>query len=907
MVCQRYIFKIHSGRLRSAGWRLTLPISEARKNDEVVALADSQVLRWIDELNGVTDADAKAKEIKRQIRFLRKDPNSLANRREIRKLYEALDVLQFKPDYMCLVIDKNKDYHRACKGFTINGIKYCRLLGTTGGIKNSTIVFVSERLAGELKRRIDNGRDTTHSLVPAKFEAYQALTCSAILPVSMPHGILVVPDCETEFVSDVIYLDDEGCAEPMMETRSNVEIHLNASDGYGLMLPSLAERWSEELGLDYTSSGFNTRMSWEKGMVFAFDYLDFAENIAGSYLVKDAWGNEVDVRETELILTTSMLKLWDSYESCADYLEKSVANGYTFGVAKSCPKELENQRSLNYQFIQPLDLSPADIDELVAPTIAEFKDVLGGDWRKALVYLRGIGMNEANVVGMEDNYIKAIMADPRIFNDPHVKNSIYQLIRNRIDRAKTGVLRVHGNYSIVSGDPYALCQSIFGLPATGLLGAGEIYNEYWANTEAESLACFRAPMSCSNNIRRVTPSRSEEARYWYRHLHTSTVFNAWDTAMIALNGLDYDGDIIMLTDNPVIVRRLPDEPALMCVQRKADKHLIDEPLLIQANIDSFGSDIGQTTNRITSMYEVRSHYDTGSEEYQVLDYRIKSGQLYQQNSIDKAKGIIAKPMPKSWYDWHAAAEIEDPDKQRFYKGILAEKKPYFMRYIYPALQKQYNTYQRNTERNALRAFQMTVDEMLALPYCDLSQQQRDFLRSYHNLMPVGTGDCVMNRICRIFEREFDHGQFRFASDEPFDYTIMKSGAEYTKSQYGRIKKLFSVFIRRLHDYKVAASYERVNNYEMRMDLNEIREDFMRSCYDVCSNEAVLCDIFLDIFYEKSSNWKFVMPLCGSIIVQNLLQKNGWVLSFPVLGDGEDSFEYCGMTFHMQTVNVLEEE
>lgn len=114
-------------------------------------------------------------------------------------MYARLDEVQFKEDYMCLIIDKDKDYWTACKGFKINGVEYVRLLGTNGGVKNSTIVFVSKRLAPELRRRIDNGRDTTKPLIPAKLEAYRALVCSGSEPVSMPRGIAVVDDCVTKF------------------------------------------------------------------------------------------------------------------------------------------------------------------------------------------------------------------------------------------------------------------------------------------------------------------------------------------------------------------------------------------------------------------------------------------------------------------------------------------------------------------------------------------------------------------------------------------------------------------------------------------------------------------------------------------------------------------------------------
>ena len=591
------------------------------------------MLRWIDELNGITDADEKAKDIKMQIKMLRRESNSLENRKAIRKLYDELDKLQFKPDYMCLIIDKNKDYFRACKGFQINGIKYKRLLGTNGGIKNSTIVFVSERLSDELKRRVENGRDPTKELVTAKLEAYKALTCSASIPVSLPKGILVVDDAETQFVADVINISDEHSDEPSMEMVESETITMDASDGFGLMLPSLARRWSEELGLDYTVAGVNTRFSFEKGMVFTFDFVDFAEKIAGSYIVKDAWGNDVDIRDVELVMTTSMVKLYDSYESCDAYINTSINNGYTFGIAKTCPKELESERSLNYQFIQSYDLSDEDIEELIAPTMNEIKDVLNNDWRKTVLFLKGTGLNEKSVDRMVNDYVKAIMIDRRILDDPFVQNAIYQLIHNRINEAKVGVLKVHGNYSIVSGDPYLLCQSIFGLNKTGLLKAGEIYNQYWSSRQTPKLACFRAPMTCHNNIRLVSPVNSDEARYWYQYMDTCTVFNSWDTATAALNGCDFDGDLVMLTDNNVLVNKLKPLPALMCAQRKANKRISTEEDFIVSNIESFGNDIGQTTNWITSMFEVRAGFSPESNEYKTLSYRIQCGQHFQQNAI----------------------------------------------------------------------------------------------------------------------------------------------------------------------------------------------------------------------------------------------------------------------------------
>lgn len=522
--------------MRKVRWKLTLPLDEARRNEEVISLASSQVLRWIDELNGVVDGDAQAFAIRDEIRALRREPNSVKIRRQIKQLYAKLDAVQFKPDYLELVIDKKKDYCRACQGFSVNGISYKRLLGTNGGIKNSTIVFVSERLHGELSRRINNGRDMNQKLVPAKLEAYKALTCSASIPVSMPKGILVVKDCETTFTADTVYLSDEDVYEPVMEFRPNTEITMDASDGCGMMLPSLAARWSEELQLDYVMAGCNTRFAWEKGMLFTFDFLDFAENVAHNYIVKDVWGNDVDVRDVEVIFTESMVKLWDAYKSCEDYLDNCEENGYSISITKTCPKELESERTLNYQFIQSFHLSDDDINELIEPTINEIKEILGGDWRKSIIFLGGSELNDENVWRIKNPFIRALIADSRVSGDPFIMRNIYDAICGKINEAKVGVIKVRGNYSMISGDPYTLCQSIFGLPLTGLLKVGEIYNEYWAASCADELVCFRAPMTAHSNIRKVKVCKDDVVRYWYRYMNTCTIFNSWDTASAALNG-----------------------------------------------------------------------------------------------------------------------------------------------------------------------------------------------------------------------------------------------------------------------------------------------------------------------------------------------------------------------------------
>ena len=46
-----------------------------------------------------------------------------------------------------------------------------------------------------------------------------------------------------------------------------------------------------------------------------------------------------DINNVELILTESMLKLWDSYSSIEDYLENCKNNNYSFAITEKALKK----------------------------------------------------------------------------------------------------------------------------------------------------------------------------------------------------------------------------------------------------------------------------------------------------------------------------------------------------------------------------------------------------------------------------------------------------------------------------------------------------------------------------------------------------------------------------------------
>jgi hypothetical protein len=581
-------------------WNLDISLKKARQNEELISLGDSQILRFIRDIKNINYTEKEIYEVKKQIKQLKKNKDTAKNRKEIKELYDKLDKMLFIEDYITIVFDKKSDFDKMCsrKGFYINGKKFKRIIGTTGGVKQNSVNFCSEEIYSELNKRLENGRNKDIEMIPAKYEAYKALSASVSTPVTQTDRILVIKDGTTHIKDKVIKVYDDGNGGFKVDKNVDYESDKDFAVGSCMIRKELAEQWAIDLGLtkiieggkvvaDFIPSGFNTRFSCEKGMVYTFPFEEFGEKIAKSYIVKDVWGHEKDIRNIDLILTTNMVKLWNAYESIEDYLDNCKKNGYLLSVTKVCPKQLEEKRNMNYQYLQSYELNDKDIEELVQETVTNIKGALGDDYIKSILFTKGIHITDKNINESDYDYIRALMIDKRMVSDPYVKNKIYRMIEKKIKEAKKGVLQVDGNYSIVSGDLYALCESMFGMEVKGLLKYNEFYSRTWLDKGVNEIVAFRSPMTSHNNIKKMKLVDSDEVKHWYRYMKTVTILNAWDTTTDAMNGMDFDSDAIITTNNPVILRNTRNELPIICEQKSAKKVKVTESLLKKSNKNGF--------------------------------------------------------------------------------------------------------------------------------------------------------------------------------------------------------------------------------------------------------------------------------------------------------------------------------
>ena len=901
---QTFVLKINTGYLSKHNWDLRLELDKIRKESQmVVSLGSSQVLRWMTQIQGRQNDDLIATNIKKEIKQIKKQENSSENKKRIRDLYSRLYKTQFQQDYMMLVMDSVGDYRRALQGFTITidgrPVRYKRLLGTAGSIKKSTIIFVNEDIHEELMARLNNGRDMTKEFVPAKLNAYLALQCSGSIAVSWPR-IIVVNDAITHFKSDVLLVDDSDLAreEPIVRRVDGYDVEYNVSDGMGFVTPEMSAKWAQELHEgDEPLSGVNTRCSFLKGMLFTVPFKEFAEEVAHTYKIIDAYGVERDIRDADAIVTTSMLKLWDSYPSYEAYYENCMKNGYEFAIAKSTPHKLRNVHTTNYQYLQDFSLNDDQIDQLIAPTVQKIKDCLGLDWRKLILYMCGQGLDDKTVERM-DPMCKAIMANPDLVNDPYVRSKVQRMIQKRIKTAKIGVLDIEGDYAILGNDPYSLLQSIFGMPVTGLLKAGKCYHQYWSDRNVDEILLFRAPMTSHNNVCKMRVAASDEMKKWYRYIQTCCLINSWDTTANRLNGADYDSDSVFSTNNHVLLDAFEYKMTLMCIQSKTAKKVPVEADYVASEIAGFGDSIGSITNRATNMISLREKFDKDSDEYELLSYRINTMMNYQQNAIDRIKGVVARPIPKTWID-SRSCKIKSSDsdeemrKKLLFRAVAADLKPYFFIYRYSHIKSQYDQYNKSVNSNCKIRFGKSLNDLKNDE--NLSDEEIFFLENYEKYLPISISPGVINRICWRIEDIFRSSDV--LTGVSFDKNILKNSSNYTEEEFEAVKMMYDKYNTSMQLVLKKQKKNEESDENVGLVVDHLKQIFLEECYKICPNAEILSNIVVDLCYSSSKNKTFAWDIAGEQIFKNVLMNNDNKISFPIKDDN-GIFEFAGERFSM---------
>jgi hypothetical protein len=907
---QYHIFKLATDRLKQDNYDIQLDTWQARKNGELVSIGDSQMLRTLREITGRTgDIDELQELLVKKHNLKRVEGGNF----DLYNIENRIDELLFVSEIISLVVKNVKQYEYIIShGLFVNNKKYVRLMCSAGQARRNNVLFVDAEIEKELKRVLNNDRADIE-ITPAKFNAYFALASSTALPVTTPY-FCVIPDCEVVRKETVDWVTEVDGGDDIIEPTEK-ELTFNLFDGQGIISPRMAEVWANDLGLDYIPGAFIIRSNFIKGMVAVIDFMEYSDEI-GKHIVKDVYGNDVNIRDMDVILTASQFKLWNAFDSMQDYVEKCRKNNLGWGVTRCTPKEENTHTFLNYQFLQALHLDQKQIESLCSKTVEYFENVMSGNKNYTLLYLLGAQIDkeyDENIFNkINDNVTKALMLDNNLITDPYIQNHIQNSLRRKIKDSYIGNLIVDGQYTFIASDPLAMLEYIFGQPIVGLLKRNEHYNNYWLSKGVNRIAGMRSPLVWRSEVNVLDLKNNDDIQRWYKYLKCCLITNVHGLDMALFGGCDFDGDILCLTNQQEIINGAYGGLPVMYETRKAPKCKIVESELYKADLKGFNTKVGFLTNLSTTMYSMLPMFAENSLEYKEIIRRLKQCRKQQGTIIDSTKGLDVNPIPPQWSNWQKIKEDmsqEEIDKSNFNNSILVEKRPQFMENLYPNYGKDYRKHCYNYDILSQARFKMFLSELIAMDKNLLDDEQKEFLAQFYRFNPLLDTSCEINSISKYMQKRI--GEIKVNSKLSWDKNsidIMKKRnvPDWDDAKSDALILLHEKYKSEKRNFGNIKNEDGENRWQTIEQYNKsIRQEALKLSSDL--GELAYYAIARCYVSLESDNKAFVWSIFGDGVVDNIKNNIGnKKIEIPFLDDDGD-IEYLGKKYSRKEIKIVADD
>jgi hypothetical protein len=272
----------------------------------------------------------------------------------------------------------------------------------------------------------------------------------------------------------------------------------------------------------------------------------------------------------------------------------------------------------------------------------------------------------------------------------------------------------------------------------------------------------------------------------------------------------------------------------------------------------------------------------------------------------KAKGLVVKDFPHHWTNWinpDKSNELFTKEEIEFNNKILIEKRPYFMKYLYPKYKTQYNEHKNSYDYLCYRRFGIHIDELINLGH--KSEEQINLVNNYNRFNPFLETDCVMNNICRYMEEEIKEVKINANKASP-DYIfdiIFNKNIEITESQIKEMEKVYKSYKKNKSKSNNISNdnidYDNQNNNVLQKEtLQSLNFDYISDDIQRLANLAVYVNYYL---YPKSPK-NFCWDLFGEGIILNIYDNSNKVFTLPLFNNN-GSIEYMGKKYENKEVNI----
>ena len=717
-------------------------------------------------------------------------------------------------------------------GFEYKGEKYIYFTSSAGQIRTKKTVFIKESLWNKYEKTIMCGLtidkiNAKGGNNPNKHLAYMALANSATdewVGFDIDKTI-VIDDYETEVYGTYDLIDESDYSI----TRTNGYVPVPHTDGAGMILPcAFGEVQKNKM----------VRLSWIKGLLGVFDYVEFIKENNCSPIIKDIYGVEHNIidEDIQVIFTASQFKMWKFYDSWEEYKKYYKKYKCKAGYTNEEEDRIKNA-TINYQMLQTFtDFSEDDVRDIAKTSINKLNSLASSITNIKSAY--GVTPYNNNM-----SYIqKAIDIYPNLLNDEYLKVRLRDIKKSLIKKYKSGKLEVKGKYTFILPDFYSACEHWFmGIDnPSGLLDDGEVYCSLFR--KSKELDCLRSPHLYKEHAIRTNVAyydddisdsyrkRLDKLDKWFT---TKAVYTSCKDLISKLLMYDCDGDVSLVVSDESIIRLAKKNmcnvvPLYYNMKKALPVKLTKESIYNGLNSSFKSGNIGQYSNNITKIWNSDTFINGTDEEKQEAIDLVKLLCAENNFCIDSAKTLYMPTRPK--------------DIDTKIKSFTKNQVPYFFMYA--------KDKEENQVCNKNKSFVNILDDIIPNPrinYSAIELKEIDYT-------------LLMNNQDIIFNIELnDKGQIIEEKTDPLIVKYSELNKKYHYKINSKDAELDTVKCNTVSSLRQSLMFKRVSN--------EIREELSKFGY----NEIEICDILVKYLYGiKKSKHKEVLWFCyGKYIYDNL--------------------------------------
>ncbi len=616
--------------------------------------------------NGIAP-DAAAEELGKTLFFL--DFGTLfENRKELKNPFVFSG--KYNDRNELAVADANvKLYYLFKNGFVLDygGRKrtYLPFESSASMSRQCRMTFVDAAVKERLDERLLLGMDfagTGVKVKPHKFFAYRGLYMTDAQRVEAEAGAFVLNESTVVVIGDAygdtkpvsaITAEEKDKRWEIREKKDKELKNNNLFDGEGIISPEYSDYINKQLRI-YGAVTYQARMPFVKGMLHKVDTMSFFKEYGmfdeeSPYLIKDAFGIERDLRGVKIILTKSMFKCFDwiseYVKALVDggqpidpmklYFERFRKYQHSLYIAKT-DLSLKNDKTvkINYQFLSTLGLTPEEFDKLVGRH-KEYIDEIRNNRNKQREMLLGnvcTATTEAWKIALSRNI-------DLLEKDAFIRQKAEDLVDGCIKDVYKGQLRVLGENRFLSGDLLGLLIHIYKkhLECIGRNDDETVKSLIGETLRAERFYMPRAKIALSNKdyysfLRNPHLSKNEECALrpytakkgslydkYFGHLSGVVMLSVSSLAPITLGGADFDGDMVkIIADDLIVKATLRDKaeyPEVVRIPTGQEAKEIVTGVRYEHIKESYGNRIGQISNLAILLGESVYFADKKIEEF----------------------------------------------------------------------------------------------------------------------------------------------------------------------------------------------------------------------------------------------------------------------------------------------------